>query len=158
MGSYMELNKTWFPPQRTHRLMKETQENDISMDGCRTSQEGKHFRDSNISFHPKPWNLRKSVITSNSILLLCLPTLTLHFIQHPLICLQRQWPQFQIFMCNPQTLYQIISSMSQKCNHQMHSFLPSHPGSGCPPATQKALLPLHISSFIQILSTLQRLE
>lgn len=50
----MELNKTWFPPQRTHRLMKETQENDISMDGCRTSQEGKHFRDSNISFHPKP--------------------------------------------------------------------------------------------------------
>ena len=82
----------------------------------------------------------ESVITSDSILLLCPPILTLHFIQHPLICLQRQWPQFQIFMCNPQTLYQIISSMSQKCNHQILTFTPWLRLS---PATQKALLPLH---------------
>ena len=83
----------WFPPQRTHRLAKETdKKNEISLDGCRSSQEGKHFRDSNISFYLKPWTLRKIVITSDSILLHCppviSPTLTLPFSQHPLTSLQ----------------------------------------------------------------------
>lgn len=49
-GSYMEMKKTWFPYQRTYRLVGETdKKSKISLDCCKALQERKCFRDSNIS-------------------------------------------------------------------------------------------------------------
>lgn len=115
------------------------------MHGCKAPQEGKCFRDSNTSFHLKLERQLLPVTTPFCFVLKLFPQpwySLLVNIYSPLIW--RQQPQFQISWRNPQDLFQIICPMFQKCSHQMHSFLPSYPGSGYP-STRKAFHSSHPS-------------
>lgn len=137
-----------------HRLMKETQENDISMDGCRASQEGKHFKFKYLISSKAMKQQEEYCITNNSTSFALSSNLNTPFHSTSTHLSSKTMATISNIHVQASGVIPDPGSMSQKCNHQMHSFLPS-PWLRLSPCHSEGTFALHISSFIQILSNLQ---